>query len=128
MRRKQKQKQKKEGTVMVAQEKYEMQTPEAQVGKGTSRLLYMVILSLVFMVGLVLSMAFPFGVGVMLFFVLLVLAGALGAVGITTVKLFQSLLAPSISFGFKPTEAYLAGKKQSAKKEEEHDIQEEEKE
>jgi hypothetical protein len=77
--------------------------------------------SVVFAVGLAFSVAFPFGIGVFLFMWLLVVAGALVAVGYSSVKLFKAMMGTSTSFGYNPAESYLAGKKGKARKREPED-------
>jgi hypothetical protein len=52
---------------------------------------------------------------------LLVVAGALVAVGYSSVKLFKAMMGTSTSFGYNPAESYLAGKKGKARKREPED-------
>jgi hypothetical protein len=72
-------------------------------------------------VGLAFSVAFPFGIGVILFMWLLVVGAALVAVGYSSVKLFKAMMGTSSSFGYNPAESYLAGKKGKARKQEPED-------
>jgi len=103
---------------MVTTQKAEEQMAPVHINKRTVKVFQIIIISLVLGVGMVLSVVFPFGVGVMLFLGLLVISGALLAVGVSCVKLFKAILGPSVSFNYRPTMAYLAGKKAAAKKEE----------
>jgi hypothetical protein len=77
--------------------------------------------SVVLAVGLAFSVAFPFGIGVILFMWLLVVGAALVAVGYSSVKLFKAMMGTSSSFGYNPAESYLAGKKGKARKQEPED-------
>ncbi len=103
---------------MVALQNQDIGVRTRPAGKSAKRGFLVAMLSLIFIAGLVLSFAFPFGVGVMLFLWLFVLAGAVGAVGVSCVKLFKSLLTPSVSFQYTPTASYLAGKKRGVRKQE----------
>jgi hypothetical protein len=101
---------------MVMTQKSEEQMISAHMSKGAARVFQITIISLVLLVGLVLSVVFPFGVGVMLFLGLLVVAGALLAVGVSCVKLFKAILGPSVTFSYRPNMSYLAGRKTAGKK------------
>jgi hypothetical protein len=67
--------------------------------------------SLLILFGFILSVAFPFGIGVVIFVGILALVGALTGAGIVLVTLFKELLGKTPAFGYAPTTAYLAGKK-----------------
>jgi len=64
-----------------------------------------------FLLGLGLSMAFPYGVGFVAFIVLIALSGALYAAGFASVKIFKEMFGKTAAFGYAPTTAYMAGKK-----------------
>ena len=68
-------------------------------------------IALLILFGFILSVVFPFGLGVVAFIGILALAGALTGAGIVVVTLFKELLGKTPSFGYAPTTAYLAGKK-----------------
>jgi hypothetical protein len=64
-----------------------------------------------FMLGLGLSMAFPYGVGFVAFIVLMAMSGALYAAGFASIKIFKEMFGKTAVFGYAPTTAYMAGKK-----------------
>ena|SRR3990172_9551659 len=68
-------------------------------------------ISLLILFGFILSVAFPFGIGVVLFIGILAVVGALTGAGIAFVTLFKELLGKTPAFGYAPTTAYMAGKK-----------------
>jgi hypothetical protein len=72
-------------------------------------------IALLILFGLILSVAFPFGLGVVLFVGILAVAGALTGVGIAFVTLLRELLGKTPAFGYAPTTAYMAGKKMKKK-------------
>ncbi|MGO9612389.1 MAG: hypothetical protein ACLPX5_05090 [Dissulfurispiraceae bacterium] len=65
----------------------------------------------IFLLGLGLSMAFPYGLGVLVFFCLVALAGAFYAAGSASVRLLREMLGRNATFGYAPTASYMAGKK-----------------
>ncbi len=64
-----------------------------------------------FLLGLALSMAFPYGVGFVAFLGLIALTGAIYAAGFASIKLFKEMLGKTATFGYVPTTAYMTGKK-----------------
>ncbi|HMK55196.1 MAG TPA: hypothetical protein VK448_01005 [Dissulfurispiraceae bacterium] len=83
---------------------------------GTSRETYFklpesYLLIPIFLIGLGLSMAFPYGVGFVCFIVLIALSGALYAAGSASIRLFKELFGRTATFGYAPTTAYMTGKK-----------------
>ncbi len=64
-----------------------------------------------FLLGLALSMAFPYGVGFVLFICLIALMGALYAAGFASIRLLKEMVGKSATFGYAPTTAYMTGKK-----------------
>ncbi len=64
-----------------------------------------------FLLGLGLSMAFPYGVGFVLFIGLIALMGAIYAASFASIKLFKEMLGRNAVFGYAPTTAYMTGKK-----------------
>ncbi len=69
--------------------------------------------------GFVLSVAFPYGMGLVVFAWAIALVGALCVVGIACFSLLKDLLGRTATFGYKPTTAYMPGTKikRSRKKE-----------
>lgn len=63
------------------------------------------------LIGLALSMAFPYGAGFLLFITLIALSAAFYAAGSATTRLLKEMLGKNASFGYSPTTAYMAGKK-----------------
>jgi hypothetical protein len=63
------------------------------------------------LVGIGLSMAFPYGAGFLLFVTLIALCAALYAAGTATTRLLKEVLGKNATFGYSPTTAYMAGKK-----------------
>ncbi|HMK60386.1 MAG TPA: hypothetical protein VK452_04475 [Dissulfurispiraceae bacterium] len=72
-----------------------------------------------FLIGLGLSMAFPYGVGFVSFIVLIALSGAIYAAGAASIRLFREMFGKTATFGYTPTTAYMTGTKtkKSAKSE-----------
>jgi hypothetical protein len=58
-----------------------------------------------------LSVAFPYGMGLVVFGWVIALIGALCAVGIACFSLIKDLFGRTATFGYAPTTAYMAGKK-----------------
>jgi hypothetical protein len=67
-------------------------------------------------VGLVMSVALPFGMGFAFFVTLLVVAALAWAIGFTIVTLLKLLAGAGASLGFAPTAAFLAGAKLKPKR------------
>ncbi len=63
------------------------------------------------LIGIALSAAFPYGVGLVIFFCLIALGGALYYAGNSCYKLLKEMLGRGATFGYAPTTSYLAGKK-----------------
>lgn len=63
------------------------------------------------LIGVALSMAFPYGAGFLLFITLIALSAALYAAGTATMRLLKEVLGKNANFGYSPTTAYMAGKK-----------------
>ncbi|MBF0505950.1 MAG: hypothetical protein HQL09_03850 [Nitrospirae bacterium] len=61
--------------------------------------------------GFVLSFAFPYGMGLLVFAWVIALTGALCAVGIACFSLLKDLFGRTAAFGYAPTTAYMAGTK-----------------
>jgi len=64
-----------------------------------------------FILGLALSMAFPYGVGFVMFICLIALMSAVYAAGFATVRILREMLGKNATFGYAPTTAYMTGKK-----------------
>lgn len=73
----------------------------------------------IFLVGLALSVAFPYGIGFAVFLWALALIGAVCGVSIICYGLLKDLLSGTATFAYKPTTAYLTGKKTKKKRENE---------
>jgi hypothetical protein len=99
-----------EGTVVGA-------NANAVQGKGTPSVRKSGLLSgrtaiaLLIFFGLALSVAFPYGLGLVAFVALIVLTGALYAAGFASYALVKDMLSKRASFGFAPASAYMTGKK-----------------
>lgn len=63
------------------------------------------------LLGLAMSMALPYGLGLAVFFCLLAITGALYAAGSASFKLLKEMLGRTATFGYAPTTSYMAGKK-----------------
>ncbi len=68
------------------------------------------------LIGLALSMAFPYGAGFLVFITLLALSAAVYAAGAATARLMKEMLGKNANFGYSPTTAYMAGKKTTKKR------------
>ena len=80
-----------------------------------------------FLFALALSVAFPYGIGLVVFVWVIALVGAIAGVGIASFILLKELFGKTSTFGYAPTTAYLAGKKTKKKKSKEVPSQEEDK-
>ena len=90
-------------------------TAPAEPAKKRGLLSGRTAITLLLIVGFIMSVAFPFGIGVVVFVGILALAGALTGVGIAFVTLLKELLGKTPAFGYAPTTAYMAGKKMKKK-------------
>lgn len=79
----------------------------------------------VLLLGLALSAAFPYGVGLVVFFCLIALSGALYAAGSASFRLLKEMLGKTATFGYAPTTSYMAGKKMKKERKEESTEEEE---
>lgn len=70
-----------------------------------------VLAATLFVVGVLMSMALPYGVGAMVFFFMIAFCGAIYAVGVACFGLMRELMGRHVAFGYRPVEAYMAGKK-----------------
>lgn len=61
--------------------------------------------------GLALSIAFPYGLGLVVFAAIIVLTGAVYAAGYACYSLVKDMLSKGVSFGYTPASAYMTGKK-----------------
>ena len=64
----------------------------------------------------VLSLAFPYGMGLVVFGWAIALIGALCAVGIACFSLLKDLFGRTATFGYAPTTAYMSGTKTKKRK------------
>jgi hypothetical protein len=71
-----------------------------------------------FLFALALSVAFPYGIGLVVFVWIIALVGAIAGVGIASFILLKELFGRTSTFGYAPTTAYLAGKKTKKKSKE----------
>jgi hypothetical protein len=106
----------KSGTYWDPETREKVVLKEAGKLPGTSKETYFklpesYLLIPLFLIGLGLSMAFPYGVGFVAFIVLIALSGALYAAGSSSIKIFREMFSKSAAFGYAPTTAYMAGKK-----------------
>lgn len=63
------------------------------------------------LIGLFLSMALPYGMGVLAFIVIIILSATLYTAGLASVRLFKEMLGKTATFDYTPTTAYMTGKK-----------------
>jgi len=69
----------------------------------------------ILLLGLFLSMALPYGMGVLAFIVLIILSATLYTAGLASLRLFKEMLGKSATFDYTPTTAYMTGKKSKKK-------------
>ena len=69
--------------------------------------------------GVALSMAFPFGLGLVVLSWVIALTGTVFAVGFACYRLLKDLLGGTATFGYAPTTSYMAGKKIRKRRKEE---------
>ncbi len=63
------------------------------------------------LLGLFLSMALPYGMGVVAFIAIIILTATLYTAGLASLRLFKEMLGKTATFDYTPTTAYMAGKK-----------------
>lgn len=63
------------------------------------------------LLGLFLSMALPYGMGVLAFIVIIILTATLYTAGLASLRLFKEMLGKTATFDYTPTKAYMTGKK-----------------
>lgn len=83
-------------------------------GEGTRRsglLSGRTAIAMLILFGLALSIAFPYGLGVVVFVAVIVLTGALYAAGYACYKLVKDMISKGVSFGYVPASAYMTGKR-----------------
>jgi hypothetical protein len=68
-------------------------------------------ITLLILFGLALSIAFPYGLGLVVFVAVIVLAGALYAAGYACYSLVKDMFSKGVSFGYAPASAYMTGKR-----------------
>ncbi|MBI4685448.1 MAG: hypothetical protein HY755_09645 [Nitrospirae bacterium] len=83
------------------------------------RLSGLTALSILFLFGLVLSIIFPYGIGVAVFVWIIALLGALCGAGLACFNLVKDMLGKTATFGYAPTTAYMTGKKMKKRRREE---------
>jgi len=74
-----------------------------------------------FLVGLTLSVVFPYGIGFAAFVVAIALVGAVAGVGVICYGLLKDILGRTATFGYTPNMSYMAGKKTKKKRAESSD-------
>ena len=67
--------------------------------------------TLLIIFGLALSIAFPYGLGLVVFVAVIVLTGALYAAGYACYLLVKDMFSKGVNFGYAPAAAYMTGKK-----------------
>lgn len=71
------------------------------------------------LIGVALSAAFPYGVGLVIFVGLIALSGGLYYAASSCSKLFKEMLGRNATFGYAPTTAYMTGNKTKKTRKEE---------
>ena len=72
-------------------------------------------ISMLILFGLLLAIAFPFGLGIVVIIWAIALIGAVAGAGIAFFMLLKELLGKTPAFGYTPTTAYMTGKKMKKK-------------
>lgn len=88
------------------------------VGDRSLKLFGRTALFTLFLVGLTLSVVFPYGIGFAAFLGAIALVGAVGGVGVICYGLLKDILGRTATFGYTPNLSYMAGKKTRKKREE----------
>ncbi|HTZ17361.1 MAG TPA: hypothetical protein VMB78_02875 [Dissulfurispiraceae bacterium] len=106
----------KKGTYWDSEKNEKIVLTEDGLLPGTGKDLYFrlpesYLLVPLFLLGLGLSMAFPYGVGFILFISLIALMGAIYAASFASIRIFREMLGRNATFGYAPTTAYMTGKK-----------------
>jgi len=96
-------------------------------GKRHLKLWGRTALAALFVFGLILSVAFPFGIGFAVFIWIIALVGAICGVGAISYNLLKEMLGTTATFGYSPNAAYMAGKNTKKRKKDETSEPEEDK-
>jgi hypothetical protein len=88
------------------------------VGDRSLKLVGRIALFTVFLVGLTLSVVFPYGIGFAAFLGAIALVGAVCGVVAICYGLLKDILGRTATFGYTPNLSYMAGKKSRKKREE----------
>lgn len=88
-------------------------------GDRSLKLLGRTALFTVFLVGLILSVVFPYGIGFAAFLGAIALVGAVCGVGAICYGLLKDILGRTATFGYSPNMSYMTGKKIRKKREKE---------
>ena len=78
-------------------------------------------------IGFAMSVAFPYGLGLVAFVALIAVIGAIAAVGYACYGLVKDMFGKTAGFGYTPTTAYMTGVKTRKKRVEGHSEEEEKK-
>ncbi len=98
--------------MMVQNRKVEKKGPEFVIrSRGVKAAL--IILAVI---GFAMSVAFPYGLGLVAFVAFIAVIGALAAVGYACYGLVRDMLGRTASFGYNPATAYMTGAKTRKKR------------
>ena len=99
-----------EGTIFDADDEYlrrNLQTPEKRLLRRSGKTALFVL----FLIGLGMSMAFPYGMAFAVVSWIIALTGTVFVVGFVCYRLLKDMLGGTATFGYTPTTSYMAGKK-----------------
>lgn len=74
------------------------------------------VLIILAIIGFVMSVAFPYGLGLVAFVAFVAIAGALGVAGYACYGLVRDMFGKAAIFGYNPANAYMTGAKTRKKK------------
>lgn len=106
----------KKGTYWDSERRTKIVVDSEDVLPGSSKDIYFklpesYLLIPLLLLGLFLSMALPYGMGVVAFIAIIILSATLYTAGLASVRLFKEMLGKTATFDYTPTTAYMTGKK-----------------
>lgn len=106
----------KKGTYWDSEKNVKIVLDSDTVLPGTSKEIYFklpesYLLIPLLLLGLFLSMAIPYGMGVVAFIAIIILTATLYSAGLASLRLFKEMLGKTATFDYNPTTSYMTGKK-----------------
>ncbi len=116
----------KQGTYWDSEKNVRLEIEAGETLPGSSKEIYFKLPESYFLIpilllGLFLSMALPYGMGVVAFIAIIILSAMLYTAGMASLRLFKEMLGKTATFDYTPTTSYMAGKKTKKRNKEDED-------